>query len=92
MGIRAHTEAHHISQVTLSTSLRLVVLIQEKDMRLLPVHTHTFVREPNYRIQYNNNYYISVEGGEFQLAIHSSQWYMNWHRDWFSAWNQVIKY
>lgn len=92
MGIRAHTEAHHISQVTLPTSLRLVVLIQEKDMRLLPVHTHTFVREPSYRIQYNSRCYISIEGGEFQLAIISRKWGRNWHPDWFSTWNQVIKY
>ena len=73
MGIRAHTEAHHISQITLATSLRLVVLIQEKDMRLLPVRISIFVREPNYRIQYNNNYYISIGGGALQLAIYSNK-------------------
>ena len=56
-------------------------------MKLLPVHTHIFVEEPNYRIQYKNAYYISIEKGELQLANHPFEW----HEVWFMEWDIIQK-
>ena len=56
-------------------------------MKLIPVHTHIFVELPNYRIQYKNAYYISIEGSELQLANHPYEW----HKDWFMEWDIVQK-
>lgn len=55
-------------------------------MKLLPVHTHTFVRIPSYRIQYKNAYYISIEKGELSHANEKQ-----WHEDWFMEWDKVQK-
>ena len=52
-------------------------------MRLLSVHTHIFITEPNYRIQYRDAYYISIEGSELQLGSHAK----GWHEDWFMEWD-----
>ena len=52
-------------------------------MRLLTVHTHIFVTEPNYRIQYRDAYYISIEGSELQLGSQLK----GWHKDWFMEWD-----
>ena len=68
----------------LLTNLRLAsVEFKEKDMRLLIVHTHTFVEDPCYRIQYRDAYYISIEGGPLCLGNHPCKW----HEDWFMEWN-----
>ena len=53
-------------------------------MRLLIVHTHTFVTYPNYRIQYRDAYYISIEGSELSHANEKQ-----WHKDWFMKWDIV---
>ena len=67
----------------LLTNLRLAsVEFKEKDMKLLLVHTHTFVTYPNYRIQYRDAYYISIEGGPLCLANEKQ-----WHKDWFMEWD-----
>jgi len=72
--------------LSLLTNLRLASLeLKEKDMKLLPVHTHTFVTEPNYRIQYRDAYYISIEGGELQLGNHPFEW----NEAWFMKWDTV---
>ena len=55
-------------------------------MKLLPVHTHTFVKIPNYRIQYKNAYYLSIEGSELSHANEKQ-----WHKDWFMEWDIVQK-
>ena len=71
----------------LLTNLRLASLeFNEKDMKLLPVHTHTFVRIPSYRIQYKNAYYISIESSELSHANEKQ-----WHEDWFMEWDIVQK-
>lgn len=54
-------------------------------MKLLPVHTHTFAKEPCYRIQYRNAYYISIEGSELQLGSQLKEW----HKDWFMEWDKT---
>ena len=56
-------------------------------MKLLPVHIHTFVKIPSYRIQYKNAYYISIERSYLQLANYPSEW----HEDWFMEWDKVQK-
>ena len=67
----------------LLTNLRLASLeFKEKDMKLLIVHTHIFVEEPNYRIRYKNAYYISIEGSELSHANEKQ-----WHKDWFMEWD-----
>ena len=71
----------------LLTNLRLAsVELKEKDMKLLSVHTHTFVKIPSYRIQYKNAYYISIEGSELSHANEKQ-----WHKDWFMEWDIVQK-
>lgn len=52
-------------------------------MKLLSVHTHTSIEIPNYRIQYRNAYYISIEGCKLQLLEDY------WHPAWFKKWNKV---
>lgn len=65
-------------------------------MRLLPVHTKTFVRKPNYRIQYTNNYYISIEVCALQLAIYVSRinglrMLQPWNAEWLDQWEELPK-
>ena len=55
-------------------------------MKLLIVHTHIFVKKPNYRIRYKNAYYISIEGSELSYANENQ-----WHKDWFMKWDIVQK-
>ena len=55
-------------------------------MKLISVHTHTFVKIPSYRIQYKNAYYISIEGSELSHANEKQ-----WHEDWFMEWDIVQK-
>lgn len=72
----------------LLTNLRLASLeFKEKDMKLLLVHTHTFVEDPCYRIQYRDAYYISIEGDPLCLVNHPCEW----HKDWFMEWDMVQK-
>ena len=69
--------------IFLLTNLRLAsVEFKEKDMRLLIVHTHTFVEDPCYRIQYRDSYYISIEGGPLWLGNHPRKWPEAWFMEW----------